>query len=169
MISSALSVVRYLNHSFLGQNSVVQTVVRKINIETIESRLNRFVRFVEKNLNIMNIQDIFQEEGPKSVVQDHVLLNGENRNVVYNLTTDAHVYYANGILVSNCDSVSQAIFNMQQRHGKLPSIPKLPIAVANKDLEKLENPSGKRRVQMRPPTTHISVPKVTIPVPRKVA
>jgi len=68
MISSALSVVRYLNHSFLGQNSVVQTVVRKINIETIESRLNRFVRFVEKNLNIMNIQDIFQEEGPKSVV-----------------------------------------------------------------------------------------------------
>jgi len=51
----------------------------------------------------------------------------------------------------------------------LPSIPKLPVAVANRDLEKLENPMGKRRVQMRPPTRHNIGPKVTIPVPRKVA
>ena len=34
--------------------------------------------------------------------------NCERKQKVYNITTEAGVYYANGILVSNCDACSMA-------------------------------------------------------------
>lgn len=52
---------------------------------------------------------------------------------VYNLTVEsAHVYYANGILVSNCDAFTQAISNMLSRGTYVPpSMPQKPVVVSS--------------------------------------
>jgi hypothetical protein len=122
----------------LNRNSVAENIV-PINVDvSIEYRKeymteHLFAPSVEKTL--ISFCPRTQSEFEKPVENENVRLNLQN---VYNLTVSGeHVYYANGVLVSNCDSFTQAISSMVMRGSaivppKMPNVPKFAESEVNK-------------------------------------
>ena len=71
------------------------------------------MNYVENNLLLQDKKDIKK----KDVVHNHAKISLEQeKKPVYNITVDKDgVYYANGILVSNCDAVTMLIENYSLR------------------------------------------------------
>ena len=75
----------------------------------------------EKNKNVLSAEKNFiQQQQSENIVQLNVEKNIKKKIPVYNITVeDAGCYYANGILVSNCDSLASMFTNVLgiQRKG----------------------------------------------------
>lgn len=130
---------------------VLETAHKKISIGEAESLLKEYVNIVEKNLNMMHIQEMYREEELESAAVDRTLLN-MGKVPVYNLTVDeSHVYYANNILVSNCDAATQAIFNMKNRSSVgVPFVPKV-VPIGKSEVEQLFTPKVNSRHKLSAP------------------
>ncbi len=68
----------------------------------------------------------FQNHGTEKIVRADVPQSpGEKKLPVYNLMTTDGVYYANGVLVSNCDMTSQALLRFRENAGTLDKMTRL--------------------------------------------
>ena len=92
----------------LTEPNFVQTnAVKDGEVITGESNTPQHVWFVEKNSQEQNtnLQRKNQRPVQNCVPTDSIICTG--RKAVYNLTVDQdHVYYAHGLLVSNCDCLT---------------------------------------------------------------
>lgn len=108
-IEIAICVVRNMLTLFQPQDFVLQDVCNEMYIKQGDCLLRRNVSYVGKNLKQINMEIVKH-------AQEDALLNGggctqknvtEDKQPVYNLSVEAvGVYYANGLLVSNCDAVA---------------------------------------------------------------
>lgn len=79
-----------------------QNTLKKL--QRIENVTSYFARCVRTNLNQLSEPHFFAD----TIVPSNGI-TGTRKKAVYNLTTSHGVYFANGILVSNCDAMSQAL------------------------------------------------------------
>lgn len=103
----------------ISQGSALITVIQNGDIEMLQKTLKKSVSYVKKYLKQgLTINTKMENQ----LVEEYALesLTGSiEKQKVYNITVDKyHVYYANDILVSNCDSFSQAI-NQLMYYAKL--------------------------------------------------
>ena len=74
----------------------------------------RPAKFAEKNLNISKVEDADQ----KQLVHDPVVGNLDRKEKVFNLTIEgSHLFFANGVLVHNCDAMTQALSYYRNKAG----------------------------------------------------
>ena len=84
-----------------------QNTLRKLGKK--ESLLKRIVRFVEKNIIPFFLID-------QNTVTKIVELKNYGKEDVYNITVEKdHNYYANGILVKNCDAIRYGLDSFRRR------------------------------------------------------
>lgn len=99
--------------SIINHDSVRTTAILNGDINTKEKQLKENVSSVEKNLKPKS--PIVKGQARKHVagVVEESSIGNANVQKVYNITVDIdHCYYANGLLVSNCDAMTQALNRM---------------------------------------------------------
>jgi len=107
--------------SGINQKKEVNGISKKRPINgKIQKLIKRLAKFVEKNLqHFISIQDIAQETALQQGGEDEIQIITEE--IVYNLTIEKdNVYYANGILVGNCDALVYLILELM--HKKTSSV-----------------------------------------------
>lgn len=96
------------------QNSVLENVKRNTDGNTKVTKSLRPAKFAEKNLNISKVEDADQ----KQLVHDPVVGNLDRKEKVFNLTIEgSHLFFANGVLVHNCDAMTQALSYYRNKAG----------------------------------------------------
>lgn len=105
--SLAKSVEKYSKAKEHLQNIVQINVVKDGEVNTEELNIQANVLCVEMNLKGQNTNHLhLKEKHVQNFVQIDSTIKTEKKKV-YNLTVDKdHVYYANGLLVSNCDATT---------------------------------------------------------------
>lgn len=101
-----------------NQDSVLTTAMLNGDTPTNLKLLKKIALYVEKNLNIKNVQGKIRKQTKYKLVAGRVNQNwhGETTSKVYNITVEKdHVYYAHGLLVANC---SQGLNWLMWREAK---------------------------------------------------
>jgi hypothetical protein len=95
----------------IKKKDIAQIVVEPQKDEKTNWTTNQeFAHFAEKNIALINIQ----KAKPVRVIARHKC---EKRQKVYNLTIDGdHEYFANGILVANCDALRYFVTQWRKRY-----------------------------------------------------
>lgn len=97
---------------------VLQCVDTSIKQRQDGTNENLSAKFANKLISLPPMLHLRREEQPVAEsVEDFLEVNA--RQKVFNLKTEAGVYYANGILVSNCDSMSMALNYLAPGHFRL--------------------------------------------------
>jgi hypothetical protein len=117
ILGNAIYVVRNINTFIPPQNIVLQGAYKNQLQLAIDYTKKENVLFVEKNLNVENISPLKPvQEFAQPNMAGNIPLSAKDAKPVYNLTVEKDaVYYANGVLVSNCDALA-----MQQQIARAP-------------------------------------------------
>ena len=115
------------------QNSVQETAARNMGIGTKQQRKNGYVRYAGERSSHLAAHTGKAEERAAT----HAERSSASKCPVYNLTVDGiHFYYANGFLVHNCDSSSQALQYLLRTSGAFEPVKRNEWEIAQEQEER---------------------------------